>query len=112
MTKKFGCRRLLLCALKNKTFSYLKFFSDKKNYTVNAKLNNFLERQLVQHPEDVLVIARSFRRMKPFQNGERASFIDGDRAMNGEYSIRKTVHISKRRGTHSHELLDLKLSLR
>ena len=50
---------LLLCSLKNEAAGRLKFFSDEKIFTVDAKVNRRNDRWLAHDSEDVPVVART-----------------------------------------------------
>lgn len=50
---------LLLCSLKHEAAGRLRFFSDEKIFTVDAKVNRRNDRWLAHDPEDVPVVART-----------------------------------------------------
>lgn len=50
---------LFLCSLKNKAAERIKFFSDEKIFSVDAKANRRNDRWLAHDPEDVPIIART-----------------------------------------------------
>lgn len=49
---------LLLCTLKNNAIRGLRFFSDEKMFTVNAKINRRNDTGLAHDPEDVSIVAK------------------------------------------------------
>ncbi|XP_032687204.1 uncharacterized protein LOC116851661 [Odontomachus brunneus] len=50
---------LLLCSLKNEAAGRIRFFSDEKIFSVDAKVNRRNDRWLARDPEDVPIIART-----------------------------------------------------
>ncbi|EFN62830.1 hypothetical protein EAG_00300, partial [Camponotus floridanus] len=58
-TKRVARCNLLLCSLKNEASGRIRFFSDEKIFTVDAKINRRNDRWLAHDPEDVPVIART-----------------------------------------------------
>lgn len=58
-TKRVFCCNLLLCSLENETAGCVRFFSDEKIFTVDAKFNRKNDCWLAHNPEDVPVVART-----------------------------------------------------
>ena len=51
--------KLLLCSLKNEAAERIRFFSDEKIFTVDAKINRRNDRWLAHDPENVPVVGRT-----------------------------------------------------
>lgn len=58
-TKRVERCNLLLCSLRNKAAGRIRFFSDEKIFTVDAKINRRNDRWLARDPEDVPVVSRT-----------------------------------------------------
>ncbi|CAK9827593.1 Transposable element Tcb1 transposase [Anthophora retusa] len=58
-TKRIARCNLILCSLKNEAAGRLRFFSDEKIFTVDAKVNRRNDRWLAHDPADVPVVART-----------------------------------------------------
>jgi len=57
--KRLARCNLLVCSLKHTAAGRIKFFSDEKIFTVDAKVNRRNDRWLAHDPEDVPVVART-----------------------------------------------------
>jgi len=57
-TKRVARCNLLLCSLKNEASGQIRFFSDEKIFTVDAKINRRNDCWLAHDPEDVPIVAR------------------------------------------------------
>jgi len=58
-TKRVELCNLLLCSLRNNAAGRLRFFSDEKIFTVDAKINRRNDRWLAHDPEDVPIVSRT-----------------------------------------------------
>lgn len=58
-TKRVERYNLLLCSLRNNAVGRLRFFSDEKIVTVDAKINQRNDRWLAHDPEDVPIVFRT-----------------------------------------------------
>ncbi|EFN83666.1 hypothetical protein EAI_05198, partial [Harpegnathos saltator] len=58
-TKRVERCDLLLCSLRNNATGRLRFFSDEKIFTVDAKINRRNNRWLAHDPEDVPIVSRT-----------------------------------------------------
>lgn len=58
-TKRVERCNLLLCCLRNKAAGRLRFFSDEKIFTVDAKIKRKNDRWLAEDPEDVPIVSRT-----------------------------------------------------
>ena len=126
--KRLARCNLLLCSLKHEAAGRIRFFSDEKIFTVDAKVNLRNDRLLAHNPEDVPVVGKTkFPAsvhvlsvvssegdvMPPhfFQKDSRKSHKgglfggpeDSDKAVDGDYGFWKVVFISTRWCTCSHE---------
>ncbi|CAK9829643.1 Transposable element Tcb1 transposase [Anthophora retusa] len=58
-TKRVERCNLLLCSLRNNAAGRLRFFSDEKIFTVDAKINRRNDRWLAHDPEDIPIVSRT-----------------------------------------------------
>ncbi|CAK9808822.1 hypothetical protein ANTQUA_LOCUS5758 [Anthophora quadrimaculata] len=58
-TKRVERCNLLLCSLRNNTAGRLRFVSDEKIFTVDAKINRRNDRWLANDPEDIPIVSRT-----------------------------------------------------
>ncbi|RLU25090.1 hypothetical protein DMN91_003182 [Ooceraea biroi] len=57
--KRFARCNLLLCSLKHEAAGRIRFFSDEKIFTVDAKVNRRNDRWLAHNPEDIPVVGKT-----------------------------------------------------
>ncbi|XP_076626017.1 uncharacterized protein LOC143344146 [Colletes latitarsis] len=57
--KRLARCNLLLCSLKHEAAGHIRFFSDEKIFTVDAKVNRRNDRWLAHNPEDVPVVGKT-----------------------------------------------------